>query len=83
MREPARRMQYVIVDVTYHIDGSAHPQKITLASGSDFIIEKVLGVSDKKMKTTGEIAKCYAIQVKGQKTCLFEKCNRWFVEMKE
>lgn len=82
-KQYVRRKQYVEVDVTHHIDGSLQPQKITLASGPDYIVEEVLKVTDKKMKATGEITKCYTIQVNGQKTCLYRNSDRWFVEMKE
>lgn len=83
MNRPARRKQYVEVVATHYTDGSVRPQKIVLATGPVYEIEESREAGRGKARTTGEIARRFAVKIRGRETWLYEDGGRWFVEMKE
>ena len=78
-----RRKQYVEVVATHYIDGSVRPQKIVFAAGPVYEIEESREAGRAKTAVTGELARRYAVRVRGRETWLYEDGGRWFGEMKE
>ncbi len=83
MNSPSRRKQYVEVVATHYIDGSVRPQKIVFAAGPVYEIKESRDAGRGKARTTGEIARRFAVKIHGKETWLYEDGGRWFVEMKE
>lgn len=83
MNTLGRRKQYVEVLAIHAIDGSTHPQKITLADGACFDIDEVKNVCHPMTLKIGEAAIRYTIKIGTNETFLYNDADRWYVEMKE
>ena len=78
-----RRKQFVEEVAAHKLDGSVCPQKIILADGRQYDIDKYHDPRPAGIESTGNRVMAYEIWMKGKQTILFEPSGRWWMLMKE
>lgn len=76
------RKVYVIVNATFDVDGSIHPQYVIWEDGTRFTIEQVFDVRPAASLRAGGAGIRYTCGIHGAVSYLFLEGNRWFVEAK-
>ena len=77
-----RRKVYVTVSAEHESNGACHPQRIRLADGSVYEIDRILQVSRCASEVGGRGIR-YRVRIGTAETNLFDEQNgRWFVEAK-
>ena len=78
-----RRKQFVEVVASHKLDGSVCPQKIILADGRQYSIDKNHDSRPAGIEGGGNQVIVYEVWMKEEMTYLFQTGSRWWVLMKQ